>query len=59
MFFLLNKKFFFEIEKTENDENNVNNRENVTERLTAARQTKFNQLWNELLDKISKLNQVF
>jgi hypothetical protein len=37
----------------------VNNKENVTERLTAARQAKFNQLWNELLDKISELNQVF
>jgi hypothetical protein len=36
----------------------VSGKENVTERLTAARQTKFNQLWNELLDKISELNRV-
>ncbi|CAF3644133.1 unnamed protein product [Rotaria sordida] len=41
-------------EKIENDENNV---ANVTERLAATRQIKFNQLWNELLDKISELNQ--
>ncbi|CAF2574698.1 unnamed protein product [Rotaria sp. Silwood2] len=43
-----------EREKIENDENNANN---VTERLAATRQIKFNQFWNELLDKISELNQ--
>jgi len=60
LYFSFTKKLkFFLIEETENEENNLNNKENVTERLAAARQTKFNQLWNELLDKISELNQVF
>jgi len=31
----------------------------VTERLAINRQIKFNQSWNELLEKISELNQVF
>ncbi|CAF4692579.1 unnamed protein product [Rotaria sp. Silwood1] len=44
-----------EHEKIENDESTANN---VTERLAATRQVKFNQLWNELLDKISELNQI-
>ena len=34
------------------------NKENVTERLAAVRQTKFSQLWDELINKISQLNQV-
>jgi len=61
LFFSSTKKneILFLIEETENEENNVTNKENVTERLAATRQTKFNQLWNELLDKISELNQVF
>ncbi len=48
----------FDVEEIESDENNVNSKENITERLAAARQTKFNHLWNELLEKISQLNQV-
>lgn len=31
----------------------------MTERLAINRQIKFNQSWNELLEKISELNQVF
>lgn len=33
-------------------------KENVTERLAAARQTKYNQLWSEMLAKLAELNQV-
>jgi hypothetical protein len=55
LFCFLQQFKFFLIEETENDENS---KENVTERLAGTRQTKFNQLWNELLDKISGLNQV-
>ncbi len=66
-FVYLKNSFFYssltkkiQIEKIESDENNINNnKENVTERLAAVRQTKFNQIWNELLEKISQLNQVF
>lgn len=46
------------MEDAESEENNGMNKENVTERLAAVRQTKFNQLWDELISKISQLNQV-
>lgn len=46
------------IEEQEPDDANAGNKENVTERLAAVRQTKFNQLWNELINKISQINQV-
>ena len=44
----------------ENDENvdEEVERKNVTERLAMKREAKFNQLWNELLEKISEINQV-
>lgn len=44
----------FLVEDTESEEN----KDNVTERLAAARQIKFNQLWEELINEISQLNQV-
>ena len=38
------------------DEEDV--KSNVTERLATKREGKFNQLWKELLEKISEINQV-
>ena len=55
IFFLKRIIIILYIEQPEPDEDNGNNKENVTERLAAARQAKFNHLWNELLEKISQI----
>jgi len=47
---------FFSIVENENKENKKGN---ITERLASNRQVKFTELWKELLDKISEINQVF
>ena len=45
-------------ESNDADDNNGTSKENVTERLAASRQVKFNQLWTEFMNKLADLNQV-
>ena len=45
-------------ESNDADDNSGASKENVTERLAATRQVKFNQLWTEFMNKLSDLNQV-
>ena len=53
---ILEKFVFFRIVENRNDDIRKGN---ITERLASNRQVKFNELWTELLNKISEINQVF
>ncbi|CAF0808765.1 unnamed protein product [Rotaria sordida] len=48
---------YIETEKNENIIDDTTKKGNITERLASNRETKYNQLWAELLEKISETNQ--
>jgi hypothetical protein len=51
-------KFDYILGKKDLVGNNDSMKDNVTERLGAARQAKFNELWSEFLNKLTDLNKV-